>query len=368
MIKRFYIFGNIGKLTELPKSGGQTSARRVIDGLRQSGFEVFPIVRHRAELEGKFAHLVEVLTFAWIDLFKIIGNVMFQKRSQTAFFHLTFSGTLVPYELIISYVLKVLGIRRIMYLQGGQFMDAYTQGSPFMRWMFKKNVDLQEIVFFEGLEGMELVRGITTTRCIYFPGYAFEKDIVKVVPVKNIETINLCYFGRIGPMKNVHIVVEIFNMLCKKGVNAHLTIIGGAGQSKDYVTKVDHLIKTSPYYAQISRYGLSPFSFIKETLRTQHFYIFPTHERCEGHSNALTECMSQGVIPIVSDYHFNKSVVGNDLLVVDGYNPKDYADRIAHIIENYDMQKLATEMRQRVVDHFSYEVVNTRICNELRSL
>lgn len=368
MINKIYVFGNIGKLTELPKSGGQTSARRVIDGLRQSGFEVVPIVRHRAELEGKWAHLVEVLTFAWIDLFKIFGKVFFQNRKNTAFFHLTFSGSLVPYEFVISYVLKILGIRRLMYLQGGQFMDAYTEGNKFMRWMFKKNVDLQEIVFFEGLEGMELVKGITNTRCSYFPGYAFEKDIVKATPVRDTKIINLCYFGRIGPMKNVHIVVEIFNLLREKGLNVHLTVIGGAGQSKEYVKRVDDMISDSPYHDKISRYGLSPFSFIKETLKTQHFFVFPTHERCEGHSNALTECMSQGVIPIVSDYHFNKSVVGNEHLVVKGYNPEDYAERIKFVVENFDIQIIAEEMRKRVVDKFSYEIVNTRICQELRSL
>lgn len=368
MIKKIYLFGNIGNINKLPKSGGQTSARRVMEGLRSSGFEVVPIVRHRAEFEGKIAHKLEVLTFACLDLLKIVKKLLFQKREGIVFFHLTFSGSLVPYELLISFVLKLIHVRRLMYLQGGQFMDAYQYGNFFSRWMFKKNIDMQKAVMFEGLEGMQMVQKITKTQCVYFPGYAFEKDIAKETPIRSTETINICYYGRIGPMKNVHIVIAAFDCLCNIRNNVHLTIIGGPGQSKDYVKAIDRMISHSPNQSKISRYGLSPFSFIKEKLRDQHFYLFPTHEKCEGHSNALTECMSQGVIPIVSDYHFNRSVVGNDSLVVEGYEPQKYAEKINAIIESGRIQELSEELRLRVKTLFSFEVVNRRICEVIRSI
>lgn len=54
-IRNIYLFANMGFLNQLPKSGGQTSARRVMEGLRQSGFKVIPIRRHRAELEDWLA-------------------------------------------------------------------------------------------------------------------------------------------------------------------------------------------------------------------------------------------------------------------------------------------------------------------------
>ena len=55
MIKKFFVFGNIGKMTELPKSGGQSSARRVMQGLERMGYETVPIVRRRCVLEGKLS-------------------------------------------------------------------------------------------------------------------------------------------------------------------------------------------------------------------------------------------------------------------------------------------------------------------------
>mgnify|MGYP003441626886 FL=1 len=51
MVKKFFVFGNIGKMTEVPKSGGQSSARRVIKGIEQMGYEMEPIVRRRCVME-----------------------------------------------------------------------------------------------------------------------------------------------------------------------------------------------------------------------------------------------------------------------------------------------------------------------------
>ena len=75
MIKKFFVFGNIGKMTELPKSGGQSSARRVMQGLERMGYETVPIVRRRCVLEGKIIHFLETRSFAVIDLLKILRHI-----------------------------------------------------------------------------------------------------------------------------------------------------------------------------------------------------------------------------------------------------------------------------------------------------
>lgn len=74
-IRNIYLFANMGFLNQLPKSGGQTSARRVMEGLRQSGFKVIPIRRHRAELEGKWEHRLEIGFFAIYDALKIMAKM-----------------------------------------------------------------------------------------------------------------------------------------------------------------------------------------------------------------------------------------------------------------------------------------------------
>ncbi len=154
---------------------------------------------------------------------------------------------------------------------------------------------MQEKVFFEGLEGLEMVRPMTNTQLSYFPSYAMDEEIPKSVIKKPVNSINLIYFGRIGPMKNVDKIIDIFELLSQKRNDVYLTIIGGAGQSQKYVEMIDDKILKSPFKSHINRFGLSPFSFILNQMQSHHFFLFPTQEKYEGHSNSLTEAMSQGL-------------------------------------------------------------------------
>ena len=141
MIRRIFVFANMGFLDQLPKSGGQSSARRVLEGLKEESFEVIPIRRHRAELEGRWKHQMEIMTFAVIDLFRIMGKMMMAKRKEAAFLHLTYAGTLVPYELLLTIAVRLLGYKSLIYLKGGQVLEGYTNGSELHRWMFKKTME-----------------------------------------------------------------------------------------------------------------------------------------------------------------------------------------------------------------------------------
>lgn len=368
MIKKFFVFGNIGKMTELPKSGGQSSARRVMQGLERMGYETVPIVRRRCVLEGKIIHFLETRSFAVIDLLKILRHIVPANRKTSAFLTLTFGGKLAPYELLISVIVRMLGLKTVTYMQGGQFIDFYNRGSKFYRWLIKKNMDLQSQVWFEGMPSLEVVRRISDTPLVYYPSYVDQENIVSRIPERPKDRLNLCYFGRVTPEKNVDVIIKTFHLLCEKYDDVYLTVIGGSGYSKAYVEEVDGMIENSPFKSHITRKGLTPFDEIKEIMQSQHLFVFPTKERCEGHSNSLNEAMAQGVVPIVSDYHFNRDIVGDDRLAVNGWEPQDYADRIAHIRETCDLQEIAVKMRNRVMENYSREVVNKRLFEELKKI
>ncbi len=368
MIKKFYAFGNFGKMSDVPKSGGQSSARRVIAGLQKMGYEIETVSRRRCVMEGKFIHFLETHSFAIIDLLKILKLVMFGNRKTSAFLMLTYGGKLVPYELIITLVIRFLGYKSVTYMKGGQFVDFYNRGSNFYKWLVKKNMDLQSQAWFEGMPSLEIVKQVSKTHLVYYPNYLTDDNIVDPVPLRDGDKLNLLYFGRVTPDKNVDVIISAFNILCRKYKDVFLTIIGGSGWSKSYVKEIDAMIGNSPYKDHIIRKGLTPFNEIKAIMPSQHMYIFPSRERAEGHSNSLNEAMGQGLIPIVSDYHFNRAIVGDDRLIVDGYEPQAYADKISYIRENLDLREISIKMRDRVRDNFSFEIVNNRIYKELQKI
>ncbi len=368
MVNQLYIFANMGHLGELPKSGGQSSARRVMKGLQKYGFTVVPIRRHRAEMEGKWKHQLEIMTFAVIDLLKIIAKIVFGNRKNSAFLHLTYAGPLVPYEFIITRVVRLLGYKSLIYLKGGQILDYYENGTERHRRIFKKTMDLQSKVFFEGMKSLQLVKEISKTPVVYFPNFVFEDQIPNILPNKPKDKIGLLYFGRVAPNKNIDVILDTFELLCQRHDNIFLTIIGGIGQSKEYTKMIDQRIANSKYTNKIIRMGITPFETIKEIMQTQHFFIFPSKERAEGHSNSLNEAMSQGVIPIVSDYHFNRSVVGDERLVIDGYDATNYAERIDTIIATEDLKSISIQMMERVKNLYVESKVMQSITQELKTI
>ena len=365
MINKLYVFSNCGYLNELPKSGGQTSARRVMEGLSNAGFCIIPIRRHRTELEGKVLHKLEVGWFAIYDLLKIIIKTMFGSRRCGAFMMLSYSGSLVPYEFIISIVVRLMGYKSIMYMKGGMVLDYYARGGKLHKWMFKKVADMQSKMFFEGMDSLRIVEDVSNTPCVYFPNYIFDGLIPDCIEPRPKDKVNMLYFGRVAPDKNVHVVVDAFNILADKYKNITLAIIGGKGFYQAYVDKVDDMIRKSPYADRITRMGSTPFAEIMEVMRKQHLFIFPSKAKCEGHSNALNEAMSQGLVPVVSDYHFNRTIVGDDKFVVNSFEAKDYADRIEQLMKE-DLQELSTQCWKRIKEKYTYSVVNDRIVNEIR--
>src|SRR5574344_1540316 len=364
---KIYMFGNFGNLREVPKSGGQSSARRVKEELEKDGFKTKVIVRHRGEREGIINHWIEVLQYAIIDLYKVIKALWKGDRSSSVFLQLTYGGPMTPYELILTRTAKSMGYKCIMYLKGGQVLDYNKKVTYLHRYMFKKTMDLQSMIFFEGMESLEMARKVSDSPMIYYPNFVTEDKIPEKLTKRPDDRINLIYFGRIAPGKNVAVIIKTFGILADKYKNIYLTIIGGPGQKLDYVETIDQMINDSLYKEKITRMGLIPFSEILKRLPSQHFYIFPTQEKAEGHSNSLNEAMSQGVVPIVSNYHFNASVVGNKKLVVNGYDPQDYADKILSIIENKSWNELSKEVWNRVREKYSYQKVNDKVVKELKT-
>jgi glycosyltransferase involved in cell wall biosynthesis len=351
-----FVFANFGKLTELPKSGGQTSARRVMAGLEGLGYKVHPIIKHRSVLKGKAIHQIEVITFAIIDFLKIFSKLILKRRKESVFMMLTYAGSLVPFEFVNTCMARCLGFKCIYYLKGGKLLDTYESGGRLHKWMFKQIMDMQSLVLFEGMDSLKIVRDISQTPLAYFPNYVPD-NLIEQYEKKVGSPIGILYFGRVTPSKNVHVCIDTFQLLAKKYPHIHLTIIGDSTRAIDYTNHIAQIIEASPYSDRIRKMGNSPFEVIQKVMKTHHFFLFPSHEMAEGHSNSLTEAMAQGLIPIVSDWHFNHAIVGDDRLVVKGYAPIDYSSKIEEIIENGDIEKLSFYSYQRVKNNYIESLV-----------
>lgn len=372
MINRIYYYGLLGNLKNMPVGGGQTSARRVVEGLRASGFEVITTDRHWNTRLTKIGHLMETGFYTVFNVSQLFFKLLFGRRKDSIYLNISYSNVLIPLEYYTGRMAQVLGYKSVLYLKGGRLEDVINSLSGRRKEMFKKNLDMREMIMLEGESDIERIKAFTNRKVIWCPNYIFEKNIPERLPLKSDKEIGICHFGRITKDKGVEIVLDTFELLAEKYPELKLYIIGGiggvGGGDPLFYERFNRRCIESKYSERITRVGQSPSEYLKIIMRKCQFFLFPTADPCEGQSNSLNEAMAQGLIPIVSDFHFNRAIVGNDKLVVKGYNPVDYASTIDKIIEGDEMKDLSESAWKRIKNDFAYKKVNERISNEIRNI
>lgn len=184
-------------------------------------------------------------------------------------------------------------------------------------------------------------------------------EFVKPNNVNRGNVIKLIYFGRVVPEKNIDIVIKTLSLLKKYNFRVVLDIIGGYNDG--YKSRLDNLVKSSGLTDLVNFYGRKPFPFIADKLRQSHYYIFPSAEANEGHSNSLTEAMGCGVVPIVSMAGFNASVCGNSNLIANDLRPETYAEIIMGIECENKWSEFSDFCYKRVINNYTQAIVKNKL-------
>lgn len=225
-----------------------------------------------------------------------------------------------------------------------------------------------DVIFAQGLEYVDFIKNTYGKQAVYTPNYVLNRSLKPYVTDRPFNTIRIVYFGRVSESKNVDIVIKVASELENDGYNTLTTIIGG--YTEDYKLKLEQIIKECNLdESKVQILGQQPFERICDELQKAHFFVFPSQEKMEGHSNSLTEAMTFGVVPIVSTAGFNQSIVGrNDLIVKDTLNAKQYAFKIENIMVNYQWDELSKYVYERIQLNYTEDIVKERIIKAIESI
>lgn len=171
------------------------------------------------------------------------------------------------------------------------------------------------------------------------------------------------YFGRLSKTKNTDIVINTFILLAKEYNNVYLEIIGNS-ESQFYTDYINNKIKESNLESRINILPACNHKELKKHLVDKSFYIFPSKEPREGHSNALTEAMAWGLIPITTSHGFNRSVIENDSLIVEKLDVKCFVNKIKYIIDNDLIEQFSYNSYNRVLSNYTDEIVLEKLKEE----
>lgn len=359
--KKIVFYAPVGKGIPVHKlGGGEKGCQRTRAILTESGFDVITIdkpVTSKGKVHYVLQLIWDIVRISWLMLFfpdALLYIVGFYEKN-------------ISIEKFFLSVGKIFNHKVIYEARNGRLIKAYNEYD----YRYKKKMDYvlekADLIFAQGKDYVTFIEDKYNKKAIYTPNYVLKSFIKPYNRNRKSDCWRLIYFGRVSESKNVDIVIKVVAELIKRKVNVKLSIIGG--YTDQYYKKLIELIKTENINAEcITFFGAKDFDFIVQELQSTHFFVFPSEEKMEGHSNSLTEAMTFGVVPIASTAGFNQSIIGKDELISNDINPVKYADMIESIIRNDKWSFYSEFVYDRINQYFTEDIVKRAIIDSITEL
>ena len=364
MTPRIYFYANFGNWNRQPYGGGEIGNRRTLGMMRQAGYDVHLIEKYNRVFKHTRTDAIIISCLMMWNVIKLFFVLLFGRRKNSLVHIVGFYGSTIYFERILVSISHLLGYRTIYEMRGGGATFHYQSSSERYRRWFSATIRQADYVFSQGLENKPLINSIDQGKhFFYYPNCVMRDFCPDEYPNKSTNRINLLYFGRVAKQKNVDVVVDAFNILAAKYSNIYLDIVGNCTEPA-YAEEIKQRIRASEFADRIMMHPACSHDKLKEHLADKHFYIFPTTEPREGHSNALTEAMAWGLIPVATDMGFNRTIIGENMLIVKQLSPKSFASVVSDIVDNRRILELSQRAYYHIQSNYTEDIVYNRLKEE----
>ncbi len=199
-------------------------------------------------------------------------------------------------DLIFTSIAKIMGVHVLLHLHGGKFISKESNGK---KWhilikMLCKKADLiitlsqQEKDHMHGMYGIDRNYMAVLSNCIDNP-----LSPTIQLTLKNKDTINFLFLGRISLEKGILEIIEAFKGLDPLG-NFKFTICG-EGPLRDHACSCLSKILGNKFKYQ----GVVKGKLKEDILSKTHYILLPSWY--EGMPMTLLEALGKGAVPITTD-------------------------------------------------------------------
>lgn len=371
MQKIIYFIGSLPRRGEAPVGGGEVGNSRTVRMLESFGFDVQIIRRIRSKASDTRLKRLITYPLRFISNTMLCFLVLMKGNKKDGIVHIAgFYGPTIAIETFQVAIARFFGYKIVYELRGGGATSYFENGSTLYKKQFKYILKNADFLFSQGKENEPLLNSICSTPIYYYPNCVKKEFYPEDIPSKPKDKINLVFWGRIEYEKNPFLIIETASLLQERYDNITLTMIGN-GQ-KDFLDQVKNMMNSILLPNSFTFLPGCEHNELQKFLKDKHFFIFPSMQPREGQSNAVTEAMSFGIIPIASPQGFSRSTIGDNNLIVEDLTAEAYASRISRIIDNGDMERYSQFVRNRFDDNYTEKAVFERtkieyikICNAI---
>lgn len=358
-MKQLIFYAPLGKGVPAEKIGGaEAGCLKTKQIYENAGIQVIPLSKP-AISRGKIRFIIEMF------ILPIKLSFLLLKYPKAVLHIVGFYTKIAKYEWLLMQIGKHMGHKIIYELRNGSMIRTYQEGTKSYKKTLKDLLLKPEIVLCQGLEYVDFIYKKWKVKRSYYPNYIMDSFLSENYSA-NLSPVRLIYFGRVTKSKNIDIIIKTLSLIRQAGINAVLEIIGG--YNEQYKLLLDNIIREEDISNYVTFYGRKPFSYIAKRLQCSHYFVFPSQEKQEGHSNSLTEAMGCGVVPIVSDAGFNESICGISDLVIKTINANNFANKIIAIEKKNLWKSYSEQVFQRVKENYTQKIVSKKLIEYVEPL
>gem|GEM_PF-557511 len=359
---RIYMFANFGRWDSIPFGGGEVGNRRTLNLLRKADFDVVTISKYqRSNFNSRtLRHLASTAKMPFCIL-KFFVVLFFGRRRNSIVHIVGFSGNMIFFEGILIDIAKILGFKTVYELRGGGAANFYKRRGSVYRHRFRTAISRADSIFLQSADNKDVIKTINNdSDLFYYPNYVMPNFIPDKCPSKPTDSLHLIYFGRVVPTKHIDIVIDTLIIISQKHPNATLDIIGDYLDSR-YYNSLKKMVADKNLTDRIKFRPACNQELLSYYLSDKHFFILPSTEEHEGHSNSMTEAMAWGIIPITTHQGCNHNILNHNNLITDKLSADSFADIILSITENGEIPQLSADMYNRVSNNYHYNLVYKQV-------
>ena len=354
--KRILVCGPIAEAGKPAEGGFQTGNLRLISILREIGFETEGLAypgRKNSSTAKVWAYMTTFIRI-WTRLLQFW-------RDGDAVHFTPLLKRFLYFEVLVCAFAKLSGKKLVVDLRAGFQYQEYRERSGMYRMAFRWMARLADVVAYEGEVYREWLQKLDSKKpCFYNPN--FVQDSYVACPPRAAGGPRLVYVGRVSEAKGCMHGARILTELRQTLPEATLTLVG-YGTSEE-IEEIHRLASEGVVLT-----GQLAQDQIREILDQSHFFMFLTLWKSEGHSNALTEAMARGCVPIYTQHGFNSSVAGGvGIEVANRDKVHEVAEAIIRLWLSAQWEELSRQACQRVQREFSEERVRGTVAQIYRTI
>ena len=168
------------------------------------------------------------------------------------------------------------------------------------------------------------------------------------------------YVGRLDALKGVDLLIQAFNCLIKRGVEAELQIVGGG--SADEIRRVLGRISELRLADRIKMPGVLPQSALADVYSAATCIVAPSFHETFG--LAVLEAAACGTPAVAADVDGLRSIVvhGETGYLIRDRDPGKYADKISELIENDETRNRMSIAARARAESLSWDSTVANLC------